>query len=111
MLQFIVGDSNPGSGTFLTRDPGCKKSRSGINIQDPKHWLSPSLIPACLWKRCGSGFIEYGSGFFFVSLQLSRENCHLFKTLNLMFSFSPDKFGFPGSGFSFRIRITDPANS
>jgi hypothetical protein len=27
-----------------------------------------------------------------------------------MFSFSPDKFGFPGSGFSFRTRITDPVN-
>jgi hypothetical protein len=37
---------NPGSGIFLTLDPGWKNSDtgSGINIRDPQNWLNESLI-------------------------------------------------------------------
>jgi hypothetical protein len=35
ILKFY--DTVPGSGIFLTLDPGWKKFGSGINIQDPQH--------------------------------------------------------------------------
>jgi hypothetical protein len=34
-LKFF--DADPGSGIFLTLDPGWKKFGSGINIPDPQH--------------------------------------------------------------------------
>jgi len=40
---YLVFDADPGSGIFLTLDPGSgmeKKFGSGINIPDPQHWLS-----------------------------------------------------------------------
>jgi hypothetical protein len=40
ILKFFDADADPGSGIFLTVDPGWKKFGSGINILDPQHWLS-----------------------------------------------------------------------
>jgi hypothetical protein len=39
MLKFFDADLDPGSGIFLTLDPGSKNSdpRSGINVPDPQH--------------------------------------------------------------------------
>jgi hypothetical protein len=37
ILKFFDADPDPGSGIFLTLDPGWKKFGSGINIPDPQH--------------------------------------------------------------------------
>jgi hypothetical protein len=58
LCQYIARDPNPGFGALLTLDPGLKK----IQIRE-KHPGSPSFFPACLFKRCRSGFTEYRSGF------------------------------------------------
>ena len=40
ILKFFYVDPDPGSGIFLTLDPGSgiEKFGSGINIPDPQHW-------------------------------------------------------------------------
>jgi hypothetical protein len=40
MLKFFDADADPGSGIFLTLDPGWKNFNpgTGINIPDPQHW-------------------------------------------------------------------------
>jgi hypothetical protein len=45
ILKFFDADPNPGSGIFLTLDPGWKNSHpgSGINIPDPQQWPFLSL--------------------------------------------------------------------
>jgi hypothetical protein len=44
VLKFL--DADPGSGFFLTLDPG-----SGINIPDPQHWIKNSK-KKCVQKDC-----------------------------------------------------------
>jgi hypothetical protein len=41
ILKFFDADPDPGSGIFLTLDPGSamEKFRSGINIPGLQHWL------------------------------------------------------------------------
>jgi hypothetical protein len=39
ILKFFYADPDPGSGVFLTLDPGWKKFGSGINIPDPQQCL------------------------------------------------------------------------
>jgi hypothetical protein len=41
VLNIFYADTEPGLGIFLTLDPGWKNSDpvSGINIQDPQHWI------------------------------------------------------------------------
>jgi hypothetical protein len=40
--KFFDADPDPGSGIFLTLDPGWKIFGSGINILDPQHWALSS---------------------------------------------------------------------
>jgi hypothetical protein len=41
ILKLFDADPDPGSGTFLTRDPVWKKFGSKINIPDPQHLMYP----------------------------------------------------------------------
>ncbi len=43
MLKFSYADPNTSSEIFLTRDPVWKKFGSGINIQDPQHWVEGAI--------------------------------------------------------------------
>jgi hypothetical protein len=44
VLKFFVADSDPGSGAFLTLEPGLKNSVLEKNIPNPQHCPSLELL-------------------------------------------------------------------